>query len=302
MIATVPASANEFIEQQLDALLLALEGVFDSDAMMIMGDLVGGVDDLIRGVVEGVRGRGTERDRLAVILTTDGGYIETVHRIVDTLRHHYDHIGFIIPNYAFSAGTVLAMSGDEIWMDYYSRLGPIDPQVQTDKGLLVPALGYLKKWEELLEKANNNKLTLAEAQLMIDGFDQAELYRYEQARELSITLLEQWLVKYKFKNWKITKTHQKVVTPEMRQERARGIGEELSNTDKWHSHGYGISMATLRNDLNLLIDDLDKEQERGWNVKQYYGLMIDYTSKLGHNSVIHAINKYVPFHTHAFAA
>jgi hypothetical protein len=35
------------------------------------------------------------------------------------------------------------MSGDAIYMTYYSRLGPIDPQVETSKGVPVPALGYL---------------------------------------------------------------------------------------------------------------------------------------------------------------
>ena len=37
-------------------------------------------------------------------------------------------------------------------MDYYSVLGPIDPQVNRGEGL-VPALGYLKKYDELIEKS-----------------------------------------------------------------------------------------------------------------------------------------------------
>ena len=45
------------------------------------------------------------------------------------------------------------LSGDEIYMDYYSRLGPIDPQVNNQEGRQVPALGYLKQWERLQEKA-----------------------------------------------------------------------------------------------------------------------------------------------------
>lgn len=99
----------------------------------------------IRAAVEDLRQREERPHRLAVLLTTSGGLIETVQRIVETLRHHYDHVSFVIPNFALSAGTVLAMSGDEIYMDYYSRLGPIDPQVQTVRGRQVPALGYLVK-------------------------------------------------------------------------------------------------------------------------------------------------------------
>lgn len=43
------------------------------------------------------------------------------------------------------------MSGDNIYMDYYSRLGPIDSQVQCRQGQMVPALGYLVQWERLVK-------------------------------------------------------------------------------------------------------------------------------------------------------
>jgi len=291
---TVPTSANEFIEQQLNERLSMLEQAFDSDVLTIVGPLVDGMDDFIRTLIEDLRQRDAQRPHLAVVLTTNGGYIETVQRIVDTLRHHYDHVSFVIPNYAFSAGTVLAMSGDDVFMDYYSRLGPIDPQARNARGRSVPALGYLKQWERLLEKANDGTLSIAEAQLMIEGFDQAELYQYEQARELSIALLKEWLVKYKFKNWTTTETRNVPVTPEMRQNRAETIARELNNTDRWHSHGYGISMDVLRKDLNLRIDDLGRDPERHEKVRQYDGLLSDYMPKFGHQSVLHTVRKYQP--------
>ena len=48
--------------------------------------------------------------------------------MVETLRHHYDIVDFVVPTHAYSAGTIFVMSGDSIYMDYYSRLGPIDPK------------------------------------------------------------------------------------------------------------------------------------------------------------------------------
>ena len=152
--------------------------------------------------------KGPAPKKPVVILTTYGGFIEVVHRIVDTLRKHCSPIEFVVPNFAYSAGTILAMSGDAIHMDYYSRLGPIDPQVET-QGKPVPALGYLEMYDRLIDKAESGKITAAEVHLLINGFDQAELYQYEQQRELSISLLQDWLVQYKFKNWKITQTRQK---------------------------------------------------------------------------------------------
>src|SRR2546425_1668978 len=119
-----------------------------------------------------------------------------------------------VPNQAMSAGTVLVMSGDEIWMNYFSTLGPIDPQVERRDGRegLIPALGYLAKYRELVEKSRNGTLTSAEAAFFVQNFDAAELFSYEQAKKLSVELLKAWLVKYKFKNWKRTQTHRRIVT------------------------------------------------------------------------------------------
>src|SRR5262249_51090965 len=143
---------------------------------------------------------------------------------------------FVIPNYAYSAGTVFTMSGDAIHMDYYSRLGPIDPQIPSSQGRMVSALGHLARYNALIEKAQKGTITAAEVQLLIEGFDQGELYDYEQAKELSIAVLEEWLVKYKFKNWKETETRKIAVTDQMKKDRASFIGKELNNTERWHSH------------------------------------------------------------------
>lgn len=59
---------------------------------------------------------------MTIILTTTGGSVEATEDFVEILRHHYDVVDFIIPNYAMSAGTIFAMSGDEIYMDYASVL------------------------------------------------------------------------------------------------------------------------------------------------------------------------------------
>ena len=82
------------------------------------GPITNGIDDVLRFELEN---RTHKRNRLCVLLTTNGGYIEIVHRIVDLMRHHYEVVEFVVPNYAYSAGTVLVMS-DEIRMDYYSGL------------------------------------------------------------------------------------------------------------------------------------------------------------------------------------
>lgn len=292
--SAVPKSANDFIERQLDERLEMVGKAFRSHVLSFWGPLLYGVDDLIRPAVEDLR-RDSRSRSLTVIVTTGGGYIEVVQRIVDTIRAHYRHVNFVVPNSAFSAGTVLVMSGDRIYMNYYSRLGPIDPQVQTTRGNMVPALGYLIQWERLLKKASGGTLTMPEIQLMVDGFDQAELYKYEQARNLSITLLKRWLVSHKFKNWKRTETRKMPVTRKMRTDRAEAIAKQLNDTDKWHTHGHGISMEVLRKDLKLTIDDFGTDATLSEPIEQYHALLGDYMIKRATGGVIHAPGTYLPF-------
>jgi len=279
----------------LDVRLCALEEIFTAHALTLSGPLYVGVDDILRNAVEKRCAEQPTRTKLIVLLTTIGGFLEPVQRMVATLRRHYQVVDFIIPNYAYSAGTVLAMSGDAIYMDYYSRLGPIDPQIETSGGQMVSALGQLERYNLLIEKAQNGEITAAEVQLLIDGFDQAELYHYEQAKELSIHFLKEWLVKYKFKNWTVTEARHIPVTQEMKEERAAYIGEELNNTKKWHSHGYGISMDVLRNDLRLLIDDYGKDKRLSDAIRAYHDLLADYMGVRSTRGVVHIPGGYRPF-------
>ena len=290
-----PRSANEFIEQQLDDRIRNIEEEFNADVISIVGQLLPGVDDIIRSAVEKKSHEDPHRNKLLVILTTTGGYIEVVQRIVDTLRRHYDLVDFIVPNYAYSAGTVFAMSGDAIYMDYYSRLGPIDPQMELRSGRMVPALGYLEKYNQLIKKAGEGTITTAEVQLLIQGFDQAELYQFEQARELSISLLKKWLVKYKFKNWKKTKTRRIKVTKRMKSSRAASIARELNKTEKWHVHGHGISKDVLVNDLKILIDDFGEDPKFSELIRCYHDLLTDYMGKFSKKGVIHFSGHYRPY-------
>jgi Serine dehydrogenase proteinase len=291
----LPGNANDFIEQQLDDRISLLEGTFNAHVITFCGGIWFGVDDLLRSAVEKKCQQEPRRRKLVVILTTGGGYIEIVQRIVGTLRRYYRLVDFVIPNYAYSAGTVLAMSGDSIYMDYYSRLGPIDPQVQSQGGSQVPALGYLERYNDLIAKAQAGTIVTAEVQLLIDGFDQAELYQYEHARELSIALLKEWLVKYKFKNWKVTRTRKLRVTRQMKVDRAAQIAKELNNTKRWHVHGHGIAMEVLERDLNLMIDDFGKDQDLSAKVRGYHDLLSDYMVKRQTQGVIHFKGEYRPF-------
>lgn len=276
--------ANHVVEDQLQGHLKQIGEHFGADCLTYIGPIGFRADDYIRDAVEAF---GRHKRRLVFILETDGGFAESARRIADTVRKHYREVDFLIPNYAMSAGTILAMSGNRIWMDYYSVLGPIDPQVPSrDDRRLVPALGYLIRYEELLKKANAGQAGAAELQILLD-FDQGSLYAYDQARELSVALLEEWLAKHKFKNWKKTATKKKAVTTAMKKARAREIASKLNNPKRWNSHGLGINKQVLERELKLKIEDFGRDRQLSNGVREYHRLLVDYMSKRGHQGVVH---------------
>jgi hypothetical protein len=283
-------SANVIIIEQLKERLCSLEACTGGDVLVLCAPIRSGLDGVVREAVDTLPHK---KRKLSVILETGGGYIEVTQRIAQTLRHHYRIIDFIIPDCAYSAGTVLAMCGDDIYMDYFSVLGPIDPQVQKDDKM-VPALGYLEQYERLVRKSASGDLTTAELALLINRFDPAELYMYEQARELSISLLKEWLVKYKFKNWKRTATRHLKVTKAMRVKRAEEIAKALNKIDKWNSHGRGIHMAVLNRDLKLLIRDFGKIEDLKSCIKDYHRLLQDYLSTVKHLWVVQTRSQFTP--------
>jgi hypothetical protein len=269
-------SINKALSELLNNSLIDLENCFNSDVLTYYGPLLDGFENTLLKIVEDLANAPEKRDQLAIILTTTGGSASVVERYVSIIRHHYSRVIFIVPDYAYSAGTIFCMSGDEIWMDYFSVLGPIDPQVKNKEGKYVPALGYLDKIDELIEKAKNNQLTSAEF-LILKDFDLAELKAYEQAKELTITLLKKWLVKYKFRNWDTYSSSKKVVSLEDKERRAEDIAACLGDNKRWKSHGRPINIEALH-DLKLLINDYSSLPEREF-IRSYYELIRSYITR-----------------------
>jgi hypothetical protein len=285
--------SNLIIEQQLSERAEAVEQAAKADLLSYIGPMYRPADDQIKDEVEATENR---RDTLLVLLETPGGFVDLVERIALIFRHHYARVEFIVPSYAMSAGTVLVMSGDAIHMDYASVLGPIDPQIRAANGAMVPALGYLEQYQRLVKKSAAGTLTTAELAYLMQNFDAAELYQFEQERELSIALLEEWLVKFKFKDWTTTATTQKTVTKRMKTERAKKIGKQLNQTNRWHSHSRGIPMEVLSRDLKLLIEDFGSDANLNTAVRTYYRLLKDYMMRRGHDAfVLHRRGSYVGF-------
>lgn len=293
---------HEIGQESLHGGNAALSSIFDADIVNIASPIIFGLDEHIRHEIEAVREfkifdhenpAYRPKDRLVVLLTTPGGYIEVVERMVAVFRRHYETIEYVIPNHAFSAGTVLALSGDKIWMDYFSVLGPIDPQFVFENGERRAGMGYLREYENLIQKINEADSpsdVTAEMTFLIEKFDPAKLFAIEQAIEHSKSLLIDWLPKHKFKDWSKTRGRGLEVGEDMKKARAENIAQILGDASYWHSHGRGISMSELESDeIGLIIDDFGSENDRNINIRQYYGLFDDFMVQTGWQASTHTI-------------
>lgn len=273
----------------LNKKLIDLEAAFQADVVFYLGDIQAGALRLFRDLIEDLKKDRDTKDRLVILLNTSGGSAEIAEKLVDITRYNYREVYFVVPDFAMSAGTIFCLSGDKIYMDYSSSLGPIDPQVWNGKQW-VPALGYLDKVEELLKKAGTGTLSDAEF-LILQNQDLAMLSRFEQAKELTITLLKKWLVEYKFKDWAKHETNPvkkgQPVTEEEKEIRAAEIAELLGSNKKWHSHGRMIGIDTLRRE-RLKIEDYSTDATLQPLIRSYNDLITEYIARNDYPFFLHS--------------
>lgn len=277
---------DQHIQQALEFYARKLEKEFAGDILAYVGPIIPPALPHYVEIVEALksqsdRAEGQNPDHLVIVLTTPGGVVESVEKMVEVTRHHYSEVSFVVPDIAMSAGTVWCMSGDRIYMDYASSLGPIDPQVEAQNGKsLIPALGYIDKVNELIQRSADGELSDAEL-VMLRGIDLGEMRRFEQARDLSVSLLKDWLVRYKFKNWtehRSTRPGSRV-TKRQKEKRAEEIATALTDNNRWHSHARMIGVRCLTEDLRLEIDDYSEKKELRETVRVYNGLLMEFLEK-----------------------
>jgi ClpP class serine protease len=74
--------------------------------------------------------RGTPPGKtIEMILHTPGGLVLAASQIARALRDHDGRVVAVVPHYAMSGGTLIALAADEIVIDRHTALGPVDPQL-----------------------------------------------------------------------------------------------------------------------------------------------------------------------------
>ncbi|MHA1408508.1 MAG: SDH family Clp fold serine proteinase [Candidatus Heimdallarchaeaceae archaeon] len=204
----------------------------------------------IQGFMEVVHG--LKGDELDLILHSPGGSAEAVETIVDYLRKRFRYIRVIIPQGAMSAATMLACAADEIVMGKHSYIGPIDSQIiiPTPLGLQsIPAQAILDQFEKAKEECQKDQKNLSIWLPILGQYGPALLIQCQNALNLSIELVSNFLQQYMFKDG-----------DESRRKKAEEIAKRLANHSIFKSHGRHISRDATK-DLGLTISNLEDDQK-----------------------------------------
>ncbi len=153
--------------------------------------------------------RNTPKDRpIDLIIHTPGGLVLAATQIAKALHDHPAKTTVIVPHYAMSGGTLIALAADEILMDPHAVLGPVDPQLMN-----YPAPSILK----VIEKKNPKDID-DETLIMADIAEKA----INQVRETVFNLLKD----------------------KMDEERAKEVAKILTE-GRW-THDYPLTVEELR--------------------------------------------------------
>jgi ClpP class serine protease len=126
------------ISKQREATVIAL--IHRQETMSLLGfPLVRFIDiddaeSVLRAIRETPPGRPIE-----IILHTPGGMVIAARQIALALADHDASVIAVVPHYAMSGGTLIALACDEIVLDAHAALGPVDPQIDQ-----LPAASFVE--------------------------------------------------------------------------------------------------------------------------------------------------------------
>ena len=93
-----------------------------------------------------------------IVLHTPGGLVLAATQIALAINRRKGKVTAIVPHYAMSGGTLIALAADEIVMSDHAVLGPVDPQIGQ-----FPAVSLLKAVEQKpINKLDDQTLILAD--------------------------------------------------------------------------------------------------------------------------------------------
>lgn len=173
-----------------------------------------------------------------LILHTPGGDIAATESIVNYLKSLFgNNVRAIVPQISMSAGTMIAMSCQEIIMGRQSSLGPIDPQMNG-----VACQMVVDEFKRAVDEVRTNPASLGLWQTIIGKYSPTFLTACSDAIKWSEELAELWLTE---------------VNPQIDMDKVKNL---FINHNHSYSHSRHISKEDCRS-AGLPISDLEANQD-----------------------------------------
>jgi len=182
-----------------------------------------------------------------LLLHTRGGDVDAAEKLMTLVQATVGggRLRLIIPDFAKSAGTLMALGADTLIMSDSSELGTIDPQVWSEDGhgkqTCHSVLSYLDAYKTHAESLRKNPDDPV-ARVMLNKIDPTTLRKFEAIRDRARNFAEDQL-KRKGRNF----SH---------------IASALMDTTRWPSHGQMIKWQDVR-ELGLPVEYLPP-RSRQW--------------------------------------
>lgn len=219
--AVLPTQSSKYWAKEKDRylrqlLITDIEELTGREAIVYFAQLDEGINhtdpDDLSEILEGVKTNSVD-----LIIQTPGGSVDAIEKFVSVLRNRVDNYRVIVPSWAKSGGTVIAMSASTILLGVNSELGPIDPHMN------LPELGQMPC--EFIARDTSKDQVLR---------DYADA-NVKRMRGLAEKILRNGMLK------------------ELKEEDLQATLEKLSSATQYNSHGAVIDFSEAK-DLGLNVE------------------------------------------------
>jgi len=193
-----------------------------------------------------------------LVLSSPGGDPNAAEKLLIMCRERFTEQFFVIvPNYAKSAATMVALGSDKIFMGYMAELGPIDPQLQISPvpGPSLPARSFIDGLENIRTKIKKDGDPVQMYLPMLSQIRPEIIAICQSAIEESRSFAGKWLKKYMLKD---------------NQRQAEQVAEWLSTGEKYKSHGKVIDYQEAKDVLKLNVEKIDNNSELWEHIWELY--------------------------------
>jgi len=232
------------IQKRIDAKLITYISNPQHPFAQIMKQDTPLFEDLLRSV------SGAEEGYL--MINCPGGDPNAAEKLLVMCRERFaKQFNVIVPDFAKSAATMIALGSDKILMGYLAELGPIDPQLQVGPlpmtGQTIPARSFIDGLDMIRKRIKEERDPPHIYLPMLSQIRPELIAICQRAIEDSQAFAEKWLKQHMLKD-----------APEQ----ATMIAKLLSSGEK--SHGKVIDFTEAKDVLKLNVEKIDKNSEL-WN-------------------------------------